>query len=78
MTARVWDMRTKQAAHVLTGHNNTVCAVASQAVDPQIITGSHDSTVRLWDLGTGKTMATLTNHKKSVRSIILHPSEYPI
>lgn len=75
-TARVWDIRTKAQVHVLGGHTNTVVDVKSQVTDPQVITGSMDSTVRFWDLTAGKTSATLTNHKKSIRSIVLHPSEY--
>ncbi|EPZ33559.1 Ribosomal protein S6e domain-containing protein, partial [Rozella allomycis CSF55] len=83
-TARVWDMRTRQAAHVLAGHQGTIASVKTQATDPQIITGSHDSTgkrnmkiclVRLWDLAAGKTISTLTHHKKSVRSLTVHPLE---
>ena len=42
---------------------------------PQVVTGSHDCTIRLWDLAAGKTKAVLTNHKKSVRALVLHPSE---
>ena len=41
----------------------------------QVMTGSHDCTIRLWDLAAGKTKAVLTNHKKSVRALVLHPSE---
>jgi len=82
-------MRTKACIHTLTGHTNTVACVKCQAANPQVsplsigsvisvlqvITGSHDSTIRLWDLAAGKTKAVLTNHKKSVRSIVLHPTE---
>ncbi|CAO3629168.1 unnamed protein product [Mucor hiemalis] len=75
-TARVWDMRTKQAVHVLTGHTSTVSTVKCQEADPQVITGSMDSTIRLWDLAAGKTMGVLTHHKKSVRALALHPTEF--
>ena len=68
-------MRTKACIHTLTGHTNTVADVVTQTANPQVVTGSHDSTVRLWDLAAGKTKAVLTNHKKSVRSIAFHPSE---
>lgn len=44
--------------------------------DPQVVTGSHDSTIKFWDLRhAGKTMTTLTHHKKSVRAMALHPKE---
>lgn len=45
-SARVWDMRTKAQIHVLAGHSATVADVKCQESDPQVITGSMDSTVR--------------------------------
>ena len=45
-SARVWDMRTKAQIHVLSGHTATVADVKCQDSDPQVITGSMDSTVR--------------------------------
>jgi|SRR6266481_343397 len=45
-SARVWDMRTKAQIHVLSGHTGTVGDVKCQDSDPQVITGSMDSTVR--------------------------------
>ena len=56
--------RSKQEIFILGGHDGTVNAVACQASDPQIITGSADTTIRLWDLAAGKSSAVLTNHKK--------------
>ncbi|KAJ0682683.1 putative transcription factor WD40-like family [Helianthus annuus] len=41
---RAWDIRSKTQIHVLSGHGDT---------DPQVITGSHDSTVKFWDLRNG-------------------------
>ena len=45
-SARVWDMRSKAQVHVLSGHTATVADVKCQESDPQVITGSMDSTVR--------------------------------
>ncbi|KAL9260111.1 pleiotropic regulatory locus 1-like protein [Drosera capensis] len=44
--------------------------------DPQVVTGSHDSTIKFWSLRYWKTMATLTHHKKSVRAMALHPKKH--
>ena len=45
-SVRVWDMRTRANIFTLTGHQSTVADVKTQASDPQIISGSMDSTVR--------------------------------
>jgi hypothetical protein len=39
-------MRTKAQVHVLAGHTGTISDVKCQESDPQVITGSMDSTVR--------------------------------
>lgn len=39
-------MRTKAQVHILTGHTATISDVQCQESDPQVITGSMDSTVR--------------------------------
>ena len=57
-SVRVWDMRTKSQVHCLTGHTNTTACVLARGTDPQVISGSHDSTIRLWDLTAGKTLAS--------------------
>ena len=76
--ARVWDIRTKNNVHTLTGHNQTVVGLATQALEPQVITGSMDSTVRCWDLVAGRASAVLTNHKKACHTWIeREPSAAP-
>ncbi|KAJ0444338.1 putative transcription factor WD40-like family [Helianthus annuus] len=64
---RAWDIRSKTQIHALSGHGDT---------DPQVITGSHGSTVKFWDLRNGKALATLTHHKKSVRALAQHPTYF--
>lgn len=39
-------MRTKAQVHILAGHTGTISDVQCQESDPQVITGSMDSTVR--------------------------------
>ncbi|KAA6372985.1 MAG: putative Pre-mRNA-splicing factor prp5, partial [Streblomastix strix] len=43
--ARVWDMRTKAEVFILSGHRNTIGSMIVQEADPQIVTGSEDSTI---------------------------------
>ncbi|CAM9233323.1 unnamed protein product [Phaeothamnion confervicola] len=69
-------MRTKQQVHCLSGHTDAVGTLATNSVDPQVITGSFDSQVRLWDLTAGKCMAVLTNHKKAVRAVQMNAKEF--
>lgn len=75
-TVRIWDVRTRNQIFVLGGHRDTVNAVLTQGVDPQVISASVDSTVRMWDLAAGRCSATLTNHKKGVRALVQHPHEF--
>uniref|UniRef100_A0A8C2LXP4 Pleiotropic regulator 1 n=1 Tax=Cricetulus griseus TaxID=10029 RepID=A0A8C2LXP4_CRIGR len=64
------------SVHTLSGHTNAVATIRCQAAEPQIITGSHDTTIGLWDLVAGKTRVALTNCKKTVRAVVLHPRHY--
>lgn len=74
---RVWDIRTTAEVAVLAGHTQTVASIQCQMALPQVITGSHDTTIKLWDLRkTAAPLSTLTNHKKSVRALVVHPTEY--
>ncbi|KAM3324939.1 hypothetical protein P3S67_000063 [Capsicum chacoense] len=56
---KVWDVRSKMQIHELSGHDNTVNSVLARAMDPQVLTGSHD-------IRYGKVIDTLTHHKKSL------------
>lgn len=64
-SARVWDMRTKAQVHVLSGHTATVADVKCQDSDPQVITGSMDSTVRCVVCIVSDARSRLTNKMMS-------------
>lgn len=44
---QVWDMRTRREVHTLVGHKSAVYSVATQSLDPQVISGSMDNTLRV-------------------------------
>ena len=69
-------MRTKHQIFCLKGHTSTVASILVNETDPQVVTGSMDSTIRTWDLTAGKTITTLTHHKKSVRALASHPRDF--
>ena len=53
-TVRVWDLTTATLRATLTGHDNSVNAVACTTIEdhPVAVTASNDKTVRVWDLTT--------------------------
>ncbi|MGX1886716.1 hypothetical protein [Streptomyces sp. NPDC055287] len=70
---RVWDLTTgRQIGHPLTGHTDTVNAVACTTLDglPVAVTGSADHTVRIWDLTTRRQIGhPLTGHSSTVIAV---------
>ena len=61
---------------MLGGHVNTIGALAVNASDPQVISGSHDCTIKLWDLAKGAALTTMTHHKKAIRDLTVAPFEF--
>ncbi|KAJ3090331.1 SCF ubiquitin ligase complex subunit cdc4 [Quaeritorhiza haematococci] len=53
--------------HLLTGHTNSVRALAGH--DNILVSGSYDTTVRVWDLATGQNMYCFRGHREKVYSV---------
>ncbi|KAJ3293929.1 SCF ubiquitin ligase complex subunit cdc4 [Rhizoclosmatium sp. JEL0117] len=53
--------------HVLTGHTNSVRAIAGHG--RVLVSGSYDCTVRVWDLITGESIHTFRGHREKVYSV---------
>lgn len=58
----------------LTGHSDSVNAVAITPDGKQAVSGSDDTTLKLWDLATGSELATLRGHSSSVLAVAITPS----
>ncbi len=60
-----------QLRRTLSGHKNTVKAVAITPDGQTMVSGSYDKTIRLWELPSGKLLGTLSSHTNRVTSIAI-------
>jgi WD40 repeat protein len=58
---------------ILTGHNNSVGALAATPDGRLVVSASWDRTVRVWDLGTGRAIHVLEGHEEYVESVAVTP-----
>jgi WD40 repeat protein len=61
------------ANSTLTGHLDTVWAVAVAPDGKTLISAGFDRTIKLWNLQTGKLLQTLTGHSDAVRALATSP-----
>jgi WD40 repeat protein len=71
--ALVWDSRSGQIVHELTGHSGFIWAVAYCPDGSRIATGSTDGTIKLWDAASSREMITLRGHEGNVRDLAFSP-----
>ena len=73
-TARLWDAATGRLQAVLTGHKNSIFAVAFSPDGTRAATVSQDQTGRLWDGHTGQLLSVLRGHTGLVRHLVFAPN----
>jgi len=58
----------------LTGHTDSVWAVAIAPSGKFAVSGSDDNTLKVWDLASGNVLKTLTGHTNWVKAVAIAPS----
>jgi WD40 repeat protein len=71
---KVWDLQSRSEVRTLSGHTDSVDAVAVTPDGHYAISGSLDRTIKVWDLLTGTECYTLQGHSSSVTAIAVAPS----
>ncbi|MBO1054810.1 MAG: hypothetical protein HEQ25_23335, partial [Dolichospermum sp. DET73] len=66
---KVWNLETGEEQLTLSGHSESVQAVAVTADGKRVISGSSDNTVKVWNLETGEEQLTLSGHSNSVQAV---------
>lgn len=69
----LWDSRTGERLHTLSGHAGRVGCVAFSPDATQLASGSSDTTVRVWDTATGAGIETLHGHIGDITSVAYAP-----
>ncbi|AFZ14017.1 WD40 repeat-containing protein [Crinalium epipsammum PCC 9333] len=67
------ELHTGTALSTLTGHNNSVQAVAITPNGKTAVSGSEDNTLKVWDLQTGTALSTFIGHNDSVIAVAITP-----
>jgi len=68
---KLWDLRTGELRHTLSGHSKEVTSVAFSP-GSTLASGSGDRTIKLWNPDTGK-FSTLSEHLQAVTSVTFSP-----
>ena len=72
-TVRIWDTRTGQQQHQLTGHTGPVRSVAYAPDGATLATGGSDDTVRIWDTHTGQQQHQLPGRTHWLNAVAYAP-----
>lgn len=72
---KLWNLEDLSYRQTLSGHTNSVCAVAFSLQGHLLASGSEDHTVKLWDIETGQCLLTLRGHTGRVWSVAFSPDD---
>ena len=66
---KIWHVRSGKLLRTLTGHANTITALAYHPEKNLLASASYDKTIKLWNLDTGDEIDTLRGHADNVYDI---------
>src|SRR5262245_42875948 len=69
---RLWEIG-GQAPRVLTGHADSIYALAFSPAGDRLVTASYDKLLMLWDVASGKELHTLKHHTAAVFGVAFSP-----
>jgi hypothetical protein len=69
-TVIVWDLKTKTARSVLTGHDWTIAGLAVSPDGTRAVSGDIDGTLKLWDIVSGKLVRSWHGHERGAYGIV--------
>lgn len=69
----VWDVAEARPLRRLSGHSETVEALAFHPSEPKLASAGSDCTVRAWDVATGAAIQVLAGHERRVTTVVFSP-----
>jgi len=70
-TIKIWN-RNGQLLHRLTGHKNSVSALAVSRDGQWVVSGSWDHTLKLWSSHSGELIRTMTAHQGKIGAVAIN------
>ena len=74
-TVTIWDARSLQRRHTLTGHTDRIMGLAFSLDSQLLISGSKDATARIWNPQTSELVGIFRGHRDRVRAISFHQGD---
>src|SRR5262249_4984568 len=70
---KIWDIRTGQELHTLTGFNKIAYRVAFSRDSRHLVSAHWDKAVRVWDTATGEPVRQIPAHAFTIWALALSP-----